>query len=137
MGRVAAVIIFTILGEPVSKANSRQLVTIKGRPAFIKSKKALAYERDAVLQIPSTAKQMLQGKIKITVRMFYASERPDLDESIVLDVLQSRFKNGELVRPGVYVNDRQVREKHIYHGIDKRQPRAEIEIEEIGQLGLV
>ncbi len=35
---------FSIInGEPASKANSRRLVTIKGRPAFIESKKALAY----------------------------------------------------------------------------------------------
>jgi hypothetical protein len=34
---------FTIDGEPASKANSRQLVTIRGRPAFIKSKKARDY----------------------------------------------------------------------------------------------
>ena len=34
---------FTIIGEPASKANSRQLVTIRGRPAFIKSKKARDY----------------------------------------------------------------------------------------------
>jgi hypothetical protein len=26
-------------------------------------------------------------------------------------------------------NDRQVREKHVYHGIDRKNPRAEIEIE--------
>ena len=34
---------FVIHGEPASKANSRQLVTIRGRPAFIKSKKARDY----------------------------------------------------------------------------------------------
>ena len=38
----------TIPGEPASKANSRQLVTIHGRPAFIKSAKARAYEHAAL-----------------------------------------------------------------------------------------
>lgn len=133
------VIEFTIIGEPASKANSRQLVTVgkadARRTLFIKSKKARDYERDALLQIPYHAKQMLQGELRVTLHIFYASERPDLDESIMLDVLQAKIKtiNGvrELVRSGVYVNDRQVREKHVYHAIDKRNPRCEIQVEQI------
>jgi len=125
---------FTILGEPVSKANSRELVTIAGRPAFIKSKKALAYESDAVLQIPSSARLMLEGPLRVTLRLFYATERPDLDESIVLDVMQPRYRRGfrskqrVMIQRGVYLNDRQVPEKHVYHAIDKANPRAEIEV---------
>lgn len=34
-----------------------------------------------------------------------------------------------LVQAGVYRNDRQVREKHIRHAIDRANPRAEILIE--------
>jgi hypothetical protein len=34
---------FTILGEPASKANSRRMVTVRGRPMLIKSQKALSY----------------------------------------------------------------------------------------------
>ena len=39
-GPKAMRIAFVILGEPASKANSRQIVTIAGRPSSIKSKKA-------------------------------------------------------------------------------------------------
>src|SRR4051812_672621 len=84
-------IAFTILGQPQSKANSRQLVTINDRPAFIKSKAARTFERDAVRQIPSFARQRLTGPVRVTLRLYYATERPDLDESIVLDVLQDRY----------------------------------------------
>ena len=123
---------FTIYGEAVSKANSRQLVTIHGRPAFIKSKKGLDYERTALYQIPSEAKLMLEGELTATIHVYYASERPDLDESIILDVLQARFEtSGQrkiCTRKGVYLNDRQVRERHVYHHIDKLNPRAVIEI---------
>jgi Holliday junction resolvase RusA-like endonuclease len=124
---------FTILGEACSKANSRQIVNFGERPAVIKSKKARDYERDAQRQIPQSARVMFTGPVRVTLRIFYASERPDLDESVVLDVLQAKFAKGtrELVRAGVYANDRQVREKHVYHAIDKRNPRAEIEVEEI------
>ena len=78
----------------------------------------------------------------MTLRIFYASERPDLDESIVLDVLQDRYSRTipinpivpsrrVLVQSGVYRNDRQVREKHVYHAIDKKNPRTEVLVEPI------
>lgn len=124
-----------ILGEPASKANSRQLVTFgrgaNARPALIKSEKAREYERAALKQIPAEARLMLEGPVRITMRIYYATQRPDLDESVVLDVLQTKFAKGsrEIERRGVYINDRQVREKHVYHGIDRNNPRAEIEVE--------
>lgn len=124
-----------ILGQPCSKANSRQIVTIKGRPTPIKSKEALAYERDALRQIPPAARQRLEGPVRMTIRIWYASERPDLDESLLLDVLQDRYatdkrtKERVLVQAGVYRNDRQVRERHVYHGIDRANPRAEVIVE--------
>jgi hypothetical protein len=128
---------FTILGEPASKANSRQLVRFGNRPAIIKSQKSLNYESTAMIQIPAEARQMLQGRLRITLRIFYASERPDLDESVILDVLQAKFKGTgtarQLVRRGVYLNDRQIREKHVFHAVDRQNPRAEIEIEALDQ----
>lgn len=128
-----------IIGEPASKANSRKLVTIGGRPAFIKSQKARDYERDALMQIPASAKLMLGGQLRATIRIWYATERPDLDESVILDVLQAKTegtgKDRKIIRRGVYLNDRQVREKHVFHAIDRIQPRAEIEIEQIVEQG--
>jgi Holliday junction resolvase RusA-like endonuclease len=123
----------TILGEPASKANSRRLVSFGTRRAVVKSKKALAYEATAAMQIPPAARVMLDGPVRVTMRLFYSTERPDLDESVVLDVLQTKFAKGtrKVARAGVYVNDRQVREKHVYHAIDRANPRAEIEIESL------
>jgi hypothetical protein len=130
---------FTILGEPASKANSRKLATVgtedERRMLFIKSEKARSYEKAALKQIPPAARVRLEGPVRVTLRIFYASERPDLDESVVLDVLQDRWRKvketGErqLVQPGVYRNDRQVREKHVFHGIDRARPRTEVLIE--------
>lgn len=133
-------IAFTIIGEPASKANSRQIVTIKGRPSSIKSKKARGYEHDALRQIPPVARVRLEGPVRVTLRIYYATQRPDLDEAVVLDVLQDRFtkpaKDTEgnklprtLAQAGVYRNDRQVREKHVFHGIDRRNPRTEVIVE--------
>jgi hypothetical protein len=141
---------FTILGECVSMKNTRKFVMIgkhgAKRPAFIKSAKCLSYVASSVLQIPASARQMLTGPLRATFRIYYASERPDLDEAILLDILQAKYENVEgpmvevgdqyvskkqrqLVRKGVYENDRQVRERHVYHFIDRANPRAEIEIE--------
>lgn len=140
---MARPIIFTILGEPASKANSRQIVVRGGRPASIKSEKALDFERNALRQIPPRYRVQYTGPVAVTLRIYYASERPDLDESIVLDVLQDRYEKQKLtkaqkdagmkaerylVQRGVYVNDRQVREKHVYHAIDRANPRTEVHI---------
>lgn len=131
---------FTILGEPASKANQRKLVSFGDRPALIKSDKARNYEREALRQIPPAARQRLEGPLRVTLRIWYASERPDLDEAVILDVLQDRWvrpKRGDgavlqervLGQAGVYRNDRQVREKHVYHAIDRKNPRTEVLVE--------
>ena len=135
---------FTILGEAASKANSRKIATIAGKTRSIKSDKALGFEAMALRQIPPKARVRFDVPVRVTMRIYYASERPDLDESLVLDVLQDRYvtrftglsdgtkeKARVLLQAGVYQNDRLVREKHIYHGIDKAQPRVELEIETI------
>lgn len=123
----------TILGQPVSKANSRQLVNIGGRMVPIKSKAALAYERDVLRQIPTSARMRFTGPVRFTATLFYESERSDLDESLLLDCLQDRYEGKagarRLVQSGVYANDRQVRERHVFHRIDKHNPRAEVVIE--------
>ena len=112
---------FTILGEPASKANSRKMVYVRGKPMFIKSAKALGYADAFKLQAPRC--QLLEGDVAVHMKIWYASRRPDLDESLILDLLQ-----------GVaYTNDRQVREKHIYWGLDRDNPRTEILVEGIGE----
>lgn len=139
---------FTILGEAASKANSREIVQIAGRPSSIKSKKARDYEADAVKQIPPACRVQLDCPVRVTLHLYYKSQRPDLDESVVLDVLQDRYRKGAitpaqkalgikaprvLVQKGVIRNDRLVREKHVFFHIDKANPRAHIVIEPIGE----
>jgi hypothetical protein len=134
------VISFVILGEPASKANSREVAIIGPKHArrmiLRKGDKALSYERDALRQIPPAARQRLDGPVAVTLRIWYSTERPDLDESIVLDVLQDRWTKSrdpreqrQLVQAGVIKNDRQVREKHVFHGVDRANPRCEIVVE--------
>ena len=112
-------IIFTIDGEPASKSNQRKLVLIKGRMVPIKSKKALDYVKEFQKQIPKID-PLTEDYVKVEMMIYYASRRPDLDESLILDCMQNY----------VYYNDRQVKEKHIYWGLDKERPRTIIRVSE-------
>ena len=108
---------FTIEGEPASKSNSRRLVTIKGRPAFIKSKKALNYAKDFAMQCP-VLNPMMEGYLEVEMTVYYATRRPDLDESVILDCMQNK----------IYKNDRQVKSKIVRWGLSRSNPRTEIEV---------
>lgn len=52
------------------------------------------------------------------LEIFYASNRPDLDESVILDAMQGR----------IYRNDRQVKRKTVQWNIDRDNPRARIRV---------
>ncbi len=111
-----------IFGEPCSKANSRRLVKSKsGRPLFIKSQKALDYVKSFEKQCVKFD-TLIEEDVAVSMTIYYASRRPDLDESLILDCMEGL----------VYKNDRQVKEKHIYWGgVDKKNPRAEINVQHL------
>ena len=111
---------FTIEGEPASKANSRKIVLIGGRPASIKSDKARLYAEVFNAQCPRLD-EMMDGDLAVHMKSFYASRRPDLDESLILDLMQGF----------IYKNDRQVKQKHIFWGLDKERPRTIIKVSRI------
>jgi Holliday junction resolvase RusA-like endonuclease len=87
---------------------------------LIKSQKALDYSEAFKQQCPPLAELMV-GDLRVTMWIYYASRRPDLDESLILDLMQGL----------IYVNDRQVKERHTYWGLDAQNPRTEIIIERI------
>ena len=109
----------TILGEPASKANSRRIVRFKatGKIMSIKSSKALAYVKGFTDQAISID-PLIEKDVLLFCNIFYRTRRPDLDESLICDLLQ-----------GVaYKNDRQVKMKIICHSLDKENPRADIRV---------
>ena len=111
---------FTILSEPASKANSRRVVRIGTMSRLIKSAKALNY-CDVFKQQCPVLPTLLTGDLKVTLHIYYASRRPDLDESLILDLMQDC----------IYINDRQVKERHCYWHLDKLNPRSDILVEQI------
>ena len=112
-----------IFGEPASKANSRRVVKFGNMSRLIKSQKALNYS-DAFRQQCQPLATLMTGDLRVTLHIYYASRRPDLDESLILDLMQGL----------VYENDRQVKERHAYWGLDPENPRAEILIEKIEEI---
>ena len=109
-------------GETASKSNARQLVRIGRRIVPIKSKKALAY-KDCFERLAPTIDPLIDGDVLLFCHIYYATRRPDLDESLIMDCLEGK----------AYKNDRQIKAKIILHGLDRASPRAEIKIARIGQ----
>ena len=108
---------FIIDGEPASKSNSRKIVTFGKRPALIKSEKARNYEKMFAQQCPQL-ENLIDNDVKVELIIYYASMRPDLDESVVLDCMQGK----------IYVNDRQVKQKIVYWGLDRERPRTHVRV---------
>jgi|TARA_R100000030_G_scaffold100672_2_gene94288 Holliday junction resolvase RusA-like endonuclease len=108
---------FIIDGEPASKSNSRKIVTFGKRPALIKSEKARNYEKIFAQQCPQL-ENLIDNDVKVELIIYYASRRPDLDESVVLDCMQGK----------IYVNDRQVKQKVVYWGLDRERPRTHVRV---------
>lgn len=129
---------FTIQGQAYSKSNSRKQATVgaKGsrRTIWIKSDEARAFAESMLRQIPPAARVRIDVPACVRLVIYYRTELPDLDETLVLDCLQdqwSRPRKGikrQLLQAGVVTNDRLFREKHIYHGIDRVNPRVEVAI---------
>ena len=110
----------TILGEPASKSNSRQIVRMGGKPRLIKSKKALAYARQFHLQAPRMPlRDPILDDVLMWCRIHYATRRPDLDESLIMDALQA----AEIIG-----NDRQIKAKVVLWALDRENPRSEIKL---------
>ena len=63
----------------------------------------------------------MEGDLEGEIVIFYASRRPDLDPSLILDCMENK----------IYKNDRQVKRQVVYWGLDKKNPRAEIRVTEI------
>lgn len=145
MTRVA----FTIYGEPASKSNSRKIallggrnvtvggekMRVGGRAAVIKSDKARAYVDTFQRQLPRAARAMLTGPVRVTMTIFYANNQSDLDEQLILDCMQPQYAkvggNRVMTAPGVYLNDRQIVERHTFKRLDRASPRTEIEVEAV------
>lgn len=113
---------FTIIGEPASKSNARRLIKIKKKFRVIKSKKAIDYVGEFKKQLKDQHLElMIEGRVCLFVKVWYASWRPDLDIELIKDAMQGI----------IYRNDRQVVEQYACRYLDKDNPRIEVKIVEL------
>lgn len=112
---------FTVYGVAASMKNSKILTITNGKPRSIKSAAAQRFSRDFMLQVPPELRDLkLKDPLRFTCHVFYPDHRADLDAALIADLLQAS---------GVIENDRQLIEQHLYRGVDKAEPRVEIELE--------
>jgi len=109
---------YVILGQPASKANSRQMVRFGSLSRSIKSKKARDYCQHFAAQCADKI-QILEGDVALLVDVFYSSRRPDL---ACLDLIQ------DCLQGIAYHNDRQVKAHAANWHLDKHEPRARIRV---------
>lgn len=108
----------TILGNCPSKANTYQIVTIKGHGSLAKTKALRAYENSFYLQCGKYRDAGIDGFFELHIRVFFPSMRSDLDNSlkVVCDCLQ---------KCGAFKNDNRCTKIIAEKFVDKEQPRIE------------
>lgn len=113
----------TIYGQPPSKSNSYKIIKLGKILKLGKTDATKRYEQNFFMQC-SLRKKGICKRFKITLDVYFASDRPDLDnaQKVVLDCLQTC---------GAIKNDRLCAEIHARKLIDKKNPRIEFEIEEL------
>lgn len=113
----------TIYGACPSKSNCYRIVRIEGHSSLGKTDALKRYEQSFFMQNP-LRKKKISNRFKFSVDVFYASDRPDLDNAlkILLDCLQACE---------TIANDRLCAEIHARKLIDKKNPRVVFSIEEL------
>lgn len=138
---MTAPITFTIRAFAASKANNRKIVeTPTGQLRVIKSASARAFATNCKQQCPKRADLPFTVPVMAIIRIYYPDQRADLDESALLDALQSysrmegKPKRRVIHWPGLWLNDRLVRTRFADHAIDAADPRIEMHVEERPQV---
>lgn len=108
---------WTFDGQLPSMKNSRRLVRNRatGRPMFIKSEEAQAYERAFLQALPQAKRIGYSGDVALRAHVWYQSRRSDLDIEFLKDLLQ---------KGGIILNDRQVTMMFAKKGLDRERPRV-------------
>jgi len=122
--------VIVIKGRPITKKNSQQIIR-KGRskrPSIIQSKQYLAYEEAALWQLSTySGPRFKNKKLHVVCRYWMPNRRswPDL-----IGLMQSTWDI--LEKAEIIDNDRNIfnPDGSRIMGIDKNNPRVEIEIKE-------
>jgi Holliday junction resolvase RusA-like endonuclease len=122
----------TIMGQPITKKNSQQIIMAGKRPCIIQSKAYRKYEKTAKQQIALLgAREPISGPVAVKCLYYLATARtPDLSNLMAAthDILEGC---------GVILNDEQIKSVDGTRIIGKDpNPRVEIEIVDFDALDL-
>lgn len=112
----------TILGNTPSKSNSYKIVSFNGHASLAKTKALKEYEDKFYIQCSKYRNALLNGYFELHVKVYYPSERSDLDNSlkIILDCLQHKCK--------AIKNDNRCVKIVAEKFLDKNNPRIEFSL---------
>jgi len=118
----------TIIGNLVSMKNGRQMIWSQKK--IIKSKKALEFEDNVLLQIGAN-RIPFEGRVGMWATVWYKNPLSDLDVELLKDILQApkppRMKGANVIK-----DDNQICEMHVMKKLDKKNPRIDVELIELG-----
>lgn len=117
-------ITFVVFGNLPRKSNSRQVFRNPRtkKIMFVKSKKARDFTDEFLNQVAHLPKNTFPEKtpLKLTATIYYQSNRSDLSDELLCDLLE---------KAEIIGNDRYIFEKVLYKGIDSENPRCEFKLE--------
>ena len=87
-----------------------------------KNPEAQRYVKDFLKQIPGNLQVRYDTPVRLTAFIFYKTKRPDLDESLLMDCLESS---------SIITNDRLIWDKQILKYFDKHIPRVKFYVEKL------
>lgn len=121
--------VLVILGRPATKKNSGQIVRVGRFRKLLPSKAFIVYEGKALEQLKDYDTLHFTGSLQLTVRYYLPDRRwwPDL-----IGLLQGT--SDILQKAGIYDDDKYIvsYDGSCIAGLDKENPRCEIEIKELG-----
>ena len=114
----------TIFGNCPSKSNCYKVINLNGHASLSKTKALKEYENQFYIQCDKYRNAGISGYFELHVRVFYPSQRSDLDNSlkVVLDCLQ---------RVKAIDNDNKCVKIVAEKFLDKENPRIEFGLQSV------
>jgi hypothetical protein len=107
-----------IRGEPTPRARMLDVVITDGTPRLVKSEPARVWQNRAMWQLLNRRPaRPLAVELALDCRFWSSAARPAIDEALVVDVLE---------RAAIIAHAGQIREKHVFAGVDRADPRVAV-----------
>jgi Holliday junction resolvase RusA-like endonuclease len=121
----------TLYGKPITKKNSMQIISCGGRPRLIQSKAYRDYEKGCLEQMGFEGcyvKEPINEKIKVTC-LYYLKDNRKTDLTNLLAATHDILQKAEIIEDDALIVNL---DGSRIVGVDKDNPRVEIEIKAVG-----